>query len=298
MNIEKAVPKYLAILRGERRPRFRSETHLDYKIEQALGMLKGCNLCERKCGADRTESELGFCRVSGQMSVSGSYIGCNDLSLLCPSYDIFFLGCTLRCVFCQNWETSQAREPRKQISEKGLAKIVDSWSRFKIIDFVGGDPTPQLPFVLRVLSYLKKDAPVMWNSGFYMSTEAMELLRGVIDIYSPSFKYGNNRCAKRLSNVENYTEVIKRNLVVAFNDSEIILRHLVMPGHAECCSKPILRFVANNFGNKVLVHLMGQYTPEWKARNYREISRAIKKKEFEEVISYTEELGLNYIVEE
>lgn len=298
-DIEKLIPKYLEILQGKRKPRFKQNgSLLRCKIEQAFKMLGSCNLCERNCRADRLSGELGYCRVGAKMSVGGHGIGHNDLPLFCPSYDIFFLGCSLRCVFCQNWETSQVAEPAVKISEEKLAATIDSRSRFKAIDFVGGDPAPQLPFVLKILSHLNKDAPVIWHSGFYMSQEAMELLQGIVDLYCTTVKYGNDACARRLSKVTRYTEVIHRNIMEAHKDAEIVLRHLVMPNHLECCAKPVLNFIADAFGDKVLVHIMDQYEPYWKAKNYPDIGKKTTKREFYAAVYYADKLGVNYIIEE
>jgi len=297
-DLEKAIPKYLEILRGKRKPRFKSEPRLDDKIQRSFAMLQNCALCERKCRVNRLDGKLGYCRAGGKLSISGNYIGNEDLSFLSPSYDIFFLGCTLRCVFCQNPETSQVVESRKRISEESFAKMIDSRTRFRIISFAGGDPAPQLPFILKVLGHLEGNVPVLWHSSFYMSEEAMKLLQGTVDIYSPTFKYGNDECAKRLSGVKNYTAVVKRNIQMAFDDSEVVLRHLVMPNHLECCSKPILDYLAGIFGDRILIHLMDQYDPEWKAANYPDISKGLKRKEFRKVVDYAQKLGLNYVIEE
>lgn len=298
LEIKKALPKYLEIVQGEREPRFKQNNSLDVKIELALNMLDDCNLCKRSCHVDRTEGELGYCGLGNELSISGNYVDYDeDISLFVPSYNVFFLGCILKCAFCQNWETSQNIDPEKKISEKKLAKIIDSRTSVKILDFVGGDPVPQLPFALKTLSHITKDIPVIWNSSFYMTPEAMFLLEGSIDVYSPDFKYGNDECAERISDVKNYTGIVKRNHILAFEDSEMITRHLVMPNHMDCCSKPIMDFLADTFGDKVLVHIIGDYTPQWKARQYPDINRKIRKKEFQEVVSYAEKKGLNYILE-
>lgn len=298
VDLSKAIPKYLEILEGRRLARFKQESFLVPKMEYASRMLERCVLCERRCRADRSGGKLGYCRAKGRLSVGGYYADSgNDLPPLCPNFNVFFLGCNLRCVFCQNHRTSQAVERPVKITERGLARIIDSRSLPRVLVFVGGEPTPQLPFILNILFYLRRNIPVMWHSNFFMSPEAMKFLKGVVDVYSPTLKFGNDACAKRLSGTKDYMAVVGRNLIAASEDSEVVVRHLVLPNHAECCSKPLLRFVAETLGDRVLVHLMGQYAPEWKAKNYPEIGKAIKKKEFSEIVSFAEGLGLNYIAE-
>ena len=112
---------------------------------------------------------------------------------------------------------------------------------------------------LPAVNNLNGNNPIMWNSSFYMSEGSMGLLKGMIDVYSPDFKYGNDECAKRLSDVGNYTGVISRNISQALEDAEVVLRHLVLPNHLECCSIPVLDHVSESYGDQVLVHLMDQY---------------------------------------
>jgi putative pyruvate formate lyase activating enzyme len=295
-DIEKSFPMLMNVIKGKTKPRFKkNKKTLENKIKDAFEMLENCQLCERTCNVNRTE-KIGYCKVGDKISVSGHYIGRNqDLSIFNPSYDVFFLGCVLNCVFCHNPKTSQAIEPRLNLTEKQIAKIIDSRKSNKIVDFVGGDPIPHIPFVLKILDNIQKDVPVMWNSSFYMTTQAMELLRGVIDVYSPDFKYGNDQCAKRLSKVKNYTEIIKRNIEMAVEDSEVVIRHLVLPNHIECCSIPVIDMISDNYGDSVLVHLSDQYNPTWKAKKYDDINRCLRKKEFKEVVDYATKKYLNFV---
>jgi len=135
----------------------------------------------------------------------------------------------------------------------------------------------------------------VWNSNFYMSQEAMDLLKGVVDVYLSDWKYGSNECAKRLSKVNNYWEVVSRNHLLAFNDSEMVIRHLVMPNHLECCTKPILDFIKKHFENKVVVNVMGQYRPEYRAHKHPDIDRRPTSHEINEAIMYAKRLGLNVL---
>jgi len=165
----------------------------------------------------------------------------------------------------------------------------------KNINFVGGEPTPQLPFILKTLKYVDKNLPVIWNSNFYMSEKSMSLLASIVDVYLSDFKYGNNKCAERLSKVKNYFDVVSRNHILAFKDSEMVIRHLVLPNHLECCTKPVFDFIAENFGDKVIVNIMDQYRPCYNAYKHKEINRRLEAKEFNSAIKYAEKRGLNYI---
>jgi putative pyruvate formate lyase activating enzyme len=180
-------------------------------------------------------------------------------------------------------------------TESELAEIIDRHTQCCNVNFVGGEPTPYLPFILRVLQEMRSELPVVWNSNFYMSESSMALLKGVVDVYLSDFKYGNDDCAMRLSDVPNYTEIVKRNHRLTFEDSELVVRHLILPGHIECCTRPILQFLSENFGDRVIVNLMDQYRPCYRANEHADLDRRISTTEKSSAIDCAQELGLNYM---
>lgn len=292
-RIKKALPNYRNIVLGNAKPKFKS-IKLDPKIKAAFDILKKCEFCERKCQVDRTCSQKGYCQLGDKMMVTsyGEHYG--EEYFFVPSFTIFFWSCTMNCNYCQNWGISQRKEPADEMSEEELAGIIDENSKCRNINLVGGDPTPKLPFILKTLKYVESSLPILWNSNFYMSEKSMDLLKGAVDVYLPDFKYGNDKCALRLSNAPNYTKIIQRNLKLAFRDSEMVIRHLILPSHVECCSKPVLKFIADNFKDKVIVNIMDQYRPEYIASEFKDINRFPEKEEIAAVIEYAESLGLNY----
>jgi len=292
MIMEKAIPKYLKILSGRVKPRFKS-ANLNSKIRRASNVLKKCELCERKCGVNR-EKANGFCKVGEGLLVTSVFDHWGEEPFFVPSFTVFFWSCTFSCQFCQNWSISQRAEIPRKMEEKELAKAINDCN-CKNVNFVGGEPTPYLPFILKTLKYVKKNIPVVWNSNFYMSKKSMSLLKGVVDVYLSDFKYGNDKCAERLSKVSNYFEIVSRNHLLSKRDSELVIRHLVLPNHVGCCTKPVLDFVAKNFRDRVIVNIMPQYRPEYKAYQYPDISKGLTSEEFEKAIDYAEKLGLNFI---
>jgi putative pyruvate formate lyase activating enzyme len=157
------------------------------------------------------------------------------------------------------------------------------------VNWVGGDPTPNLLCILETLKECEDNIPQVWNSNMYCSTETMKLLDGVIDVYLTDFKYGNDGCAKRLSKVEGYLEVVKRNHKIAHDKGEVVIRHLVMPNHFDCCSKPVMDWIAKNLPNAV-VNIMAQYRPEYHAYDYEDISRHVSIEEVLQVKGYASKL--------
>ncbi|MEM5778183.1 MAG: radical SAM protein [Candidatus Aenigmatarchaeota archaeon] len=292
-NVKKALPRYRKILLKKAKAKFHL-ANLKEKTKLAYEILKSCELCERKCNVNRNE-KLGECKVGTKPLISSAFVHLGEEPMISPSFTIFFMGCNFHCAFCQNWSISQWFEKGYEISIKEIAEMIDKHSFCRNVNFVGGEPTPHLPFILDSLQFVKSNIPVVWNSNFYMSLKSMSLLKNVVDVYLSDWKYWDNKCAEILSKVKNYLEIIKRNHNLAFKDSEMIIRHLVLPNHFKCCTKPILNYIAENYGEKVIVNLMDQYRPQWKAYLYPDINKSLDEKEFQSSVKYAKELGLNFI---
>ena len=289
-------PKYQAIVDGKARPRFRS-ADLESKIETAKAMLKRCELCSHLCEVDRTKGEIGLCHVQDDMLVTSCFEHMGEEFFLVPSFTVFFASCTFECQFCQNWDISRRDAVKEAVAwePERLAAVIDQHANCKNVNFVGGEPTPHIPFILDTISKMKADLPVVYNSNFFMSHRSMALLSGVVDLYLSDFKYGSDECAMKFSGISHYFSTMSDNHMAAAADAELLIRHLIMPNHIDCCTKPILEFIAEKFGDRVTVNLMDQYRPMYKAKQIPEISRAIDLREFEMAVGYAEELGLDYI---
>ncbi|KYK21999.1 radical SAM protein [Thermoplasmatales archaeon SG8-52-2] len=266
---------------------------LSLKIELAKRVFKNCSFCERRCNVDRIK-KAGNCGVK-EPGITSEFLHTGEERVLVPSHTIFFSGCTFHCVFCQNWDISQDScgifvEPEKLVE---VIKFRNSQGS-RNVNWVGGDPTPNLFYILEVLDVLKDNITQIWNSNMYCSSETMKLLSGIVDLYLTDFKYGNDDCARRLSKVNNYLNIIKRNHKFAHDSAEMIIRHLVMPNHVECCSKPIIEWISKNLPN-ACVNIMAQYRPEYHASDYDDISRNVSIEEYMQVKNYADKLQINQI---
>lgn len=291
MEGKEPLKRYFQILEGEQKARFLSK-NLDRRVEEARPILKSCHFCERRCGVNRLKGEKGYCGVL-EAKIATDFIHLGEEKELVPSYTLFFSGCTFFCVFCQNWDISQSPERGHYVTPKKLAQKI-SKNKARNVNWVGGDPTPNLYYILTVLRELQKlevNIPQVWNSNMYLSQESMDILDGVIDVYLTDFKYGNDNCARRLSKVENYWEIVKRNHLLAEKQGEMLIRHLVLPEHLDCCTKPILKWLSQNLQNFRL-NLMDQYRPEYNALREEDISRRLTRQEFQEALQYATELSL------
>ncbi len=274
--------------------------YLDLKAVLAKRLIEGkpCRLCERLCPVDRRE-RWGACLVDAKAYVHSAFLHMGEEAPLVPSGTIFYGGCPFKCVFCQNWDISQAN-PRggEVLAPKELASVQKALrlKGARNINHVGGDPIPSAPFIIDSLRYLDINVPQLWNSNMYMTKELLELLLDIIDIWLPDFKYWNNKCALRLSGVKRYREVVTRNIYAAAQRGDMIIRHLVMPNHLECDTFPILDWIADNLKDKVLVNIMGQYRPEYLVlkmpEKWPDIARPVSYEEIARARAYATKLGL------
>ncbi len=272
---------------------------LHVKVEIAKRMLKSCTFCERRCQVNRWEKP-GACQVDARTYVHSWFHHLGEEAPLVPSGTIFYGGCNFKCVYCQNYDISQV-EPRSGVvvDARKLAAIQRELRRTgaRNINHVGGDPTPNLHTILESLVYLDVNVPQLWNSNMYMSLESMKLLVDVMDIWLPDFKYGNNKCAERLSGVPRYVDVVLRNLEIAVKHGDMIIRHLVLPGHIECCTKPVLDMIASKLPkDQLLVNIMDQYYPTHLVPRYPkkwpELTRRLSYREISEAYEYARKLGI------
>ncbi|MBN1211346.1 MAG: radical SAM protein [candidate division Zixibacteria bacterium] len=296
MDISDILDNYIKILEGARPPRFKN-IDLTERVNKALEILKSCTLCERACEIDRTAGEKGECRVGMDLRVASAFDHMGEEFFFIPSYTIFFASCTFHCLFCQNSDLSQVSDVDifPAMTPLDLARLIDQHGYCKNMNFVGGEPTPYLPFILETLTHVKSSLPVVWNSNFYMSRQSMALLKGLVDVYLSDFKYGNDACAKRLSGIDNYFEIVGCNHLLACDDTELVIRHLVLPNHFECCTKPVFDFIAEHMKDRAVVNVMDQYRPCYRADKCEDINRRLKPEEFREAVDYAEKLGLVYI---
>lgn len=267
---------------------------LDLKEYIADKIIESCSFCERKCKKNRKAGELGICGVGYEARVATAFEHIGEEPEFVPSGTIFFSGCNMSCQFCQNWDISQFPKTGEVWSSQRIANWIETHRKFGIrnVNLVGGEPTPNLHNILTSLNLCKTNIPVIWNSNMYMSNESMTLLYGIVDAYINDFKYGDDICALKLSKVPNYWSIITRNNLLAKEHAEIMVRHLAMPNHIECCSKPILNWLAKNFGDTVRINIMSQYHPDYKAFEIEEISRRISKEEYSNVVNFAKEIGL------
>ena len=292
--LKKKLDEFKVEIDDLKTPRF---SLLDLKIHLVKEIMKSCELCEWKCGVNRLKGELGFCKVGNECIISSEHIHYGEESYYVPSFTIFYWSCTFSCQYCQNYTISQRLEPGIVVTSEHLAKRIETRREegCRNVNFVGGSPTPHILWILQTLKHCRVNIPTLWNSNMYMSEKSMKILGGIVDVYLTDLKYGNSRCGLRLSKVPKYWEVVTRNHLIAMRQTEMTIRHLILPNHVECCSFPILEWIAENIKDKCIVNVMDQYYPCFKAIEYPDINRRITREEYQRVLEKARELELNVL---
>ncbi len=280
------------------------------RIRAAQELLRECTVCPRLCRVNRFEGRLGKCGTNALPVVSSYNAHFGEEAPLVGrrgSGTIFFTSCSLRCVFCQNWEISHLMLG-KEISHQRLAKMMVELQAIGChnINFV--TPTHMVPQILAALPYAIDSGlriPLVYNTGGYDRVETLRLLDGVFDIYMPDIKYMDPDHARRFSGAEDYPQVVRaavremhrqvgdlvldeRGLAVR----GLLVRHLVMPGGV-AGTREVMRFLAREVSADTYVNLMDQYRPCGQAYRYPEIARPITQEEFEDAMEATRKEGIS-----
>ncbi|HIE14848.1 TPA: radical SAM protein [Candidatus Bathyarchaeota archaeon] len=274
------------------------KSYLDLKLAIAKLILENCHFCTRRCQVNRLKGERGYCRCRSEIVVSTIFEHMGEEPELVPSGTVFTLGCTMRCLHCQNWSISQWYEEGEVYSPQRLAIAVEELRRrgCRNANLVGGEPTPWLQQWLLTFKYVKRNIPIVWNSNSYYSKETAKLLAGFADVYLLDFKYGSNECAVRISDAPQYWEACTRNHLYAKRYGELIIRILVLPMHLECCVKNITLWIAENLGRETRINVMFQYRPEWRAHRIPELRRRLIPNEMDRAVELAKKAGLTNFI--
>ncbi|MBD3255733.1 MAG: radical SAM protein, partial [Candidatus Lokiarchaeota archaeon] len=179
--------------------------------------LEKCIFCERQCEANRISGERGYCLIDKASYVTSAFLHHGEESVLIPSGTIFFQGCNFGCVFCQNYDISQAWKGKREledisrkVSPEQLANLAENLEKKGAlnINYVGGDPIPNIHTIISSLKYQTSNICQLWNSNFYLTENSLSLIIDFMDFWLPDFKYGNNDCAKKYSKVDNYYNIL------------------------------------------------------------------------------------------
>lgn len=275
-----------------------------------FSLYKNCTLCPRECGVNRAGGERGFCGALAQAYAAKAYPHMWEEPCLSGengSGTVFFSGCNLKCVYCQNKIISNDSSAGKIVSPERLAEIYFKLKAAGVHNINLVTPTHFIPHIVTSVKLAKRQnigLPFVYNTSGYEKRESLKLLSECIDIYLTDFKYYSNAFAKKYSFAPDYrkhafnalSEMFLQTGAPRFNDDGmlkkgVILRHLVLPDSAQD-SKKILRLVYSEFGNEILYSIMSQYTPVNISSRCGELNRKITQSEYDEVVSFAQDLGI------
>ncbi len=267
--------------------------------------LSRCEICPRKCGINREIGNKGICRTDNKITVARAaphYWEEPCISGKNGSGTVFFSGCNLGCVFCQNREISRF-SAGKEVSAEELAAIFEDLEKKGVHNINLVTPTHFVPQIAEALDIADLHIPVVYNSGGYDLPEALDLLDSKVKIFMPDFKYMNSSLAEKFSNAPDYPDIARTAVKKMFSlagkprfdqngimKSGVIVRHLVLPDHTDD-SKAVIKYLYDTYGDNIYISIMNQYTPVCDT-GFDELSRAVTDEEYKDVVDFAEAIGV------
>lgn len=274
-----------------------------------MNKYENCLLCPRKCGINRSTGQTGICGVSSEIKVARAALHYWEepcISGKRGSGAVFFSGCSLHCVFCQNREISDGKEG-KVISKERLSDIFIQLAGKGANNINLVTPGQYIPDIVWAVNDAKSRGmklPIIYNTSGYENVTELKLLEGIVDVYLPDFKYMDSTLSARYSRAKDYPSVAKQALSemvrqqpdVVIDDATgliqkgVIVRQLLLPGHVND-AKAVLKYLYDTYHDHVYISMMSQFTPI-ALKDYPEINRTVTKREYERLVNYALEIGI------
>lgn len=272
-------------------------------------LLRDCTLCPRECHTNRLEGDRGSCGMTSELMVARAALHLWEEPCISGekgSGTVFFSGCALGCVYCQNYNIASGLAG-KLITVDRLTEIFLELQQKGANNINLVTPGHFMPQMKEALTDSKKRGltiPIVYNSSGYEKAESLQLLEGLIDIYLPDFKYMNSNIAMKYSNAKDYPHYAKASMKEMFRQvgrpefaengimkKGMIVRHLILPGQAED-SMEILKYLYETYGDDIYISIMNQYTPLDNVERYPEINRKLTEAEYDKVVDYAIDIGI------
>ena len=273
-------------------------------------LYENCILCPRNCNTNRNDGNIGACMVSGKLKLARAALHYWEepcISGEAGSGAVFFSGCSLHCVFCQNEEISRGQSG-KEIGKERLVEIFLELQEKGANNINLVTPGQYVPHIIWAVEQARNQGlklPIVYNTSSYEKVEILRRLEGIVDIYLPDFKYMSPNIAMKYSKAKDYPEVAKAAIAemvrqqpspVFDEETElmkrgVIVRQLLLPNLLED-AKAIVKYLYDAYGDNIYLSLMSQFTPLSNVENYPELNRKVSEKEYEEYVNYAIELGV------
>ena len=273
-------------------------------------LLESCTLCPRRCRINRLAGERGYCGMTAEVMGARAALHMWEepcISGVRGSGAVFFSGCSLGCVFCQNRPIAagEVAEPVPLLRLTEIFLELQEQGAANINLVTAGHFAPQTAWALAEAKRRGLRIPVVYNSSGYESKEALETLGDLVDVWLPDFKYMDPGLSKKYSHAEDYPRtacqavdwMVRRAGLCEFDEEGyvqkgVIVRHLILPGHTKD-SMAVLKYLHERYGDSIYISIMNQYTPLPQVEAYPELARRVTKREYEKVLDYALELGIS-----
>ncbi|WMJ76829.1 MULTISPECIES: radical SAM protein [unclassified Sedimentibacter] len=282
---------------------------MNAKLTDYKKLYDDCTLCPRECHARRTNGQKGYCRENSRLVVARAALHMWEEPCISGSRGsgtVFFSGCSVGCVYCQNHNIADGTAG-KIITTERLSEIFLELQNKKAHNINLVTPSHFVPHIIEAVNSSRKNGlniPIVYNTGSYEKPDVLGLLDGIADIYLPDLKYMDSNISERYSNCKDYfnfasksiSEMVRQVGECEF-DSEgmllkgVIVRHMMLPGYLED-SKNIIRYLHETFGSKIYISIMNQYTPLNNVKKHPEIDRKITDEEYKDLINYAISIGI------
>lgn len=266
----------------------------------AREQLGECHWCAHRCGVNRLAGQRGPCHAGPEGRIFSARIEVGDESDVCPVFAVSFSGCDLRCDFCntgrESWDASAGSVPEGVEREALLGRIGRAWESGAVrsLMILGGEPTIHLSSALELVAALPDALPVVWKTNAHGTPESNALLDGVFDAWVADLKFGNDDCARRIARVEGYCSRVHPNLQWAAGHTRLIVRHLLLPGHLDCCWRPAAAWLAEQLP-QAEVSLRTGFWPGWFSDRHPELKAPGRRSEAQEAMRIGLSAGLRLI---
>ena len=272
-----------------------------------MNILEKCNLCPRNCLVNRTK-EKGVCGCNNKMVIARASLHMWEepcISGETGSGTIFFSGCNLKCIFCQNYQISNELIGAEVTIEE-FASICLNLQKQGANNINLVTPTPYVPLIIEGIKLAKEkglNIPIVYNTSGYETVETIKMLDGIVDIYLPDFKYFNDEYAIKYSHIKDYFKYASSSLKEMYKQvgkpvfknklmqKGIIVRHLMLPGLLYE-SKEIIKYLYDTYNDNIYISIMNQYTPVKQFEKYKELNNKVKENDYDELINYALDLGI------
>lgn len=268
-----------------------------------------CNLCNRKCNSEREENRTGYCKMTWEVRVARAALHMWEEPCISGengSGTVFFTGCSLQCVYCQNSDIAIGNRG-KAVTIERLAEIFLELQEQGANNINLVTPTHYVPQIIEAIKKARENGlwlPIVYNTGTYETVETLRMLDGYVDVYLPDMKYMDKETSKMYSCAHDYFETAAAAIAEMFRQvgspqfsaagimtKGMIVRHLMLPGHIQD-SKNIIKYLFDTYGDDIFISIMNQYTPLPQVRDIEELNRKITEEEYEEVTDYAIGIGI------